>query len=285
MHIKTFRKQVLGIALSNMDSWVRSPRVWTMVVCAVVYCIMQVVVDTSGFWVMGMKLELTLPEKLFTKVYNGFYSIGSLLFLVMVSEIPRRISFQQFLLVRASRVRWMLAQCVYCAMMVLSMILLLTTAYLLIALPGSSTSSTFTDTQYIQAGCYEQEDAFISAFIRKSFTPWTACLFAGVPLFLFWYTMVLMILMLSLLKHPLLGPSVYGFLLLARSTLLVECLPSGLILPTDFSSLGAIIAEHVGSEAQRLMVVISLYIVFDALLIYLLFLIVRRMDFCIFEEE
>lgn len=75
---------VTQMALSNLDAWVNSPRVLSMIVCMVVYCVMQGVVDQGGFWVAGIELQLTLPEKLFVKLYNSFYSMGSLLFLVMV---------------------------------------------------------------------------------------------------------------------------------------------------------------------------------------------------------
>lgn len=42
---------VTQMALSNLDAWVNSPRVLSMIVCMVVYCVMQGVVDQGGFWV------------------------------------------------------------------------------------------------------------------------------------------------------------------------------------------------------------------------------------------
>ncbi len=284
MRIKTIGKQVFKIALSNMDSWMRSTRVIAMAVCVIFYCIMQVVVDSPGVWVMDFHFDLTLQEKLLSKLYNGFYSMGSLLFLIMVSEIPRRINYQKYLFIRSTKNRWMAGQCLYCAMMVILMILLLIITYLLFALPSSTASNAYTDTQYILNGAYEQEDAYISFFIRNSFSPWQACLFACIPMFLFWYTMVLIILLFSMLKLPLLGPSLFGFLLLAQSTLLVECLPPQMVLPTEFASLGAILAEHSGMESKRLISVFVGYFIMDALLIFLLFRLSHKADLCLFDE-
>ena len=123
---------VTQMALSNLDAWVNSPRVLSMIVCMVVYCVMQGVVDQGGFWVAGIELQLTLPEKLFVKLYNSFYNMGSLLFLVMVSEIPRRIPFQHMMLIRSTRRKWITSQCLYCALMVMLTILLLCMTYMLV---------------------------------------------------------------------------------------------------------------------------------------------------------
>ena len=165
---------VTQMALSNLDAWVNSPRVLSMIVCMVVYCIMQGVVDQAGFWVAGIELQLTLPEKLFVKLYNSFYNMGSLLFLVMVSEIPRRIPFQHMMLIRSTRRKWITSQCLYCALMVMLTILLLCMTYMLVVFPDSPLGNTFTDNEFIAAGYYEQEDSFIPAYIRSQFTPWSA---------------------------------------------------------------------------------------------------------------
>ena len=143
---------VTQMALSNLDAWVNSPRVLSMIVCMVVYCVMQGVVDQAGFWVAGIELQLTLPEKLFVKLYNSFYNMGSLLFLVMVSEIPRRIPFQHMMLIRSTRRKWITSQCLYCALMVMLTILLLCMTYMLVVFPDSPLGNTFTDNEFIAAG-------------------------------------------------------------------------------------------------------------------------------------
>ena len=276
---------VTQMALSNLDAWVNSPRVLSMIVCMVVYCVMQGVVDQAGFWVAGIELQLTLPEKLFVKLYNSFYNMGSLLFLVMVSEIPRRIPFQHMMLIRSTRRKWITSQCLYCALMVILTILLLCMTYMLVVFPDSPLGNTFTDNEFIAAGYYEQEDSFIPAYIRSQFTPWSACLISAVPMFFFWYTMVLVILLCSMMGHPMLAPSLYGLILLAPTTLLTECLPSWLVLPTDFSSLGAIVAKCVGGELSHFAAVLTGYLAVDTGLIFILYRIALHTDFAFFDQK
>ncbi len=276
---------VTKMALSNLDAWVNSPRVICMIVCMVVYCIMQGAVDHGDFWAAGISLPLSLPEKLFVKLYNSFFSMGSLLFLVMVSEIPRRIPFQHMMLIRSTRRKWIASQCLYCALMVVLTILLLCVTYMIVVLPNSPLENTFTDNRFIEAGYYDQEESFIPAYIRNSFTPWSACLVAAVPMFFFWYTMVLVILLCSMMGHPLLAPSLYGFILLAPVTLLTECLPSWLVLPTDFCSMGVIVSECIEGELSHLAVVLIGYLIVDIGLIFILYRIARRTDFAFFDQK
>jgi len=276
---------VTQMALSNLIAWINSPRVLSMIVCMVVYGIMQGVVDQAGFGVEGIALPLTLPEKLFVKLYNSFYLMGSLLFLVMVSEIPRRIPFQYMMLIRSTRRKWIVSQCLYCAFMVVLTILLLSMTYMLAVFPDSPLGNTFTDDAFIEAGYYEQEESFIPAYIRSRFTPWSACLIAAVPMFFFWYTMVLVILLCSMMGHPMLAPSLYGLILFAPITLLTECLPSWLVLPTDFNSLGAIVSECVGGELSRLGAVLIGYLAVDTGLIFILDRMALHTDFAFFDQK
>ena len=125
----------------------------------------------------------------------------------------------------------------------------------------------------------------IPAYIRSQFTPWSACLISAVPMFFFWYTMVLVILLCSMMGHPMLAPSLYGFILLAPTTLLTECLPSWLVLPTDFSSLGAIVAKCVGGELSHFAAVLIGYLAVDTGLIFILYRIALHTDFAFFDQK
>ena len=147
------------------------------------------------------------------------------------------------------------------------------------AVPG------FTDNEFIAAGYYEQEESFIPAYIRSQFTPWSACLISAIPMFFFWYTMVLVILLCSMMGHPMLAPSLYGFILLAPTTLLTECLPSWLVLPTDFNSLGAIVSKCVGGELSHLGAVLIGYLAVDIGLIIILYRIALHTDFSFFDQK
>ena len=84
------RRPVCYTAFANFDAWIRTPRVWVMVLCTIVYAVMQSVTDTGGYYAYDIELFPGVWEKLFVKWNNGFYVMGSLLFLVMVSELPRK---------------------------------------------------------------------------------------------------------------------------------------------------------------------------------------------------
>lgn len=279
------KRSMFRMALSNLDAWLNSPRVLLMALCVIVYGVMLAVGDRQGFWAAGISVPLTLPEKLFVNLYNSFYNMGSLLFLVMVSEVPRRIPFQHVMLIRSTRRKWVASQCLYCAMMVLLTMALLSAVYTLIILPGSSLNAAFTDDGFIAAGLYEQEESFIPAYIRQHFTPWSACAFTAIPMFFFWYTMALVILLCSMLGHPLLGPSIYGSILMGKTTILMECLPHWLKLPTDFSSLGAIVQNCAQGELRHAAFVLAIYLGVVAAMILLLMRIASHADFTFFDEK
>ena len=104
-------------------------------------------------------------------------------------------------------------------------------------------------------------------------------------MFFFWYTMVLVILLCSMMGHPMLAPSLYGFILLAPTTLLTECLPSWLVLPTDFNSLGAIVSKCVGGELSHLGAGLIGYLAVDIGLIIILYRIALHTDFSFFDQK
>ena len=189
------------------------------------------------------------------------------------------------MLIRSNRRKWIISQCLYCAFMVLLTILLLSMTYMLVVFPDSPLGNTFTDNEFIAAGYYEQEESFIPAYIRSQFTPWSACLISAIPMFFFWYTIVLVILLCSMMGHPMLAPSLYGFILLAPTTLLTECLPSWLVLPTDFNSLGAIVSKCVGGELSHLGAVLIGYLAVDIGLIIILYRIALHTDFSFFDQK
>ena len=121
---KVFRpfKGVAAMAGANFDAWIRSPRVWVTALCVVVYCLLQAINSPAEHQVNGLSPAFTLPEMLFLRMTEGFFIMASLLFLVMVSELPRRINYQYSMLMRASRGRWLLSQALYCLWMAAAMV-------------------------------------------------------------------------------------------------------------------------------------------------------------------
>ena len=283
--IRGKRPRLMPIASANLDAWVRSPRVAAMLLCLMVYCAMQVLIDAQTMQVRGVPIALTVPELIFIKLNNGFYLMASLLFLVMVSEIPRRINYQNYMLMRATRSRWVMSQCLYCLWLVVLTILALVVVYAAMASLSSGWGAGFTENILIEQGQYEEYESLVPQFVRYGMTPWTACLLAAVPMFFFWMTMVLLILLLGLMGQPLLGPMIFGFLLLAQVTIFWEALPTGFPLPYNFANLYEITAAYPEQELQRLTGVLMGYGSLCAGLVGLLLLVGRRADFVFYTDN
>ena len=279
------RPRLTPIALANLDAWVRSPRVVAMLLCLLVYCAMEALADAQMMQVRGVAITLTVPELIFIKLNNGFYLMATLLFLVMISEIPRRINYQNYMLMRATRSRWVLGQCLYCLWLVLLTILVLVVFYAAMASISSGWGGGFTENALIAQGQYEEYESLVPQFVRYGMTPWTACLLAAVPLFFFWMTMVLIILVLGLMGQPLLGPMIYGVLLMAQVTIFWEALPASFPLPYHFANLNIITAAYPEQELQRLTNVLLGYVGLCAGLVGLLLLVGRRADFVFYTDN
>lgn len=142
---------VLSMALANFDSWLRSPRTILMLLFIAAICYLQM----CGY---EMKLNETgytmhLGETLFYEFKFGCnMPMTTVLFLIMVSELPRRIAYQQYSLIRSSRCRWMAAQLLYCLMMVVAMIALIALFIALMALPLVTPGSGWSDAARIASG-------------------------------------------------------------------------------------------------------------------------------------
>ncbi|MEZ7872545.1 MAG: hypothetical protein QMB53_02010 [Eubacteriales bacterium] len=277
---KVFRpfKGVAAMAGANFDAWIRSPRVWVTALCVVVYCLLQAINSPAEHQVNGLSPAFTLPEMLFLRMTEGFFIMASLLFLVMVSELPRRINYQYSMLMRASRGRWLLSQALYCLWMAAAMVAALVILYCLFALPYAAPGGGWAEDVLIQAEAYAEYEALVPTYIRQGFSPWGACLLAAGPMFLFWFVMALVILLFSLLGAPMLGPLFYGTALFAPVTILVEAFQNGFPSPINYSTLSNIVYRFRGEEIARLWQVGLYYLVAIALLLGALYLSAKRAD-------
>ena len=119
-----FGQGILSMALANFDSWVHSPRTVLMLIFIIAICYLQM---------CGYKMTLNetgytmhMGETLFYEFNFGCnMPMTTALFLIMVSELPRKIAYQQYSLIRSSRWKWMVAQILYCFMMVAAMVALI----------------------------------------------------------------------------------------------------------------------------------------------------------------
>ncbi len=275
---------VLAMAAANFDSWLHSPRTIIMLVFIAAICYLQM----CGY---RMTLEETgytmhMGETLFYEFNFGCnMPMTTALFLVMVSELPRRIAFQQYALVRSSRMRWMAAQVVYCMMMVAAMLLLILLCITLLALPLITPGTGWSDAQRIAAGVIEPQEALIEPYIMARFTPATALLAAMLPMMFFWLTMVLVILLFGVWGAPVVGVVAYRFIVVAHVTIYFEYFPIPMSMPMHFATLRTVMSGYEGEEMRRLVGVAAGYLALIAALVGAMLLRVRGAELNFYAEN
>lgn len=275
---------VFSMAVANFDSWLRSPRTWLMLLFIVAICYLQMcgykmTLDETGY-------TMHLGETLYYEFNFGCnMPMTTVLFLVMVSELPRRITFQQYSLVRSSRWRWMVAQVLYCLMMVIGMILLILAFLTLLALPLTTPGTGWSDAERIAAELIEPEEALIEQYIMNSFTPVTALIMAMIPMFCFWFTMVLVILLFGVWGVPVFGVLVYAFIIVAHVTIYFEYFPFPMSMPMHFATLRSLVTGFDGEEVKRLMSVTWRYMALITGLIAAMLISVKRAELDFYAEN
>jgi hypothetical protein len=216
-----------------------------------------------------------------------FLSIGfnisytGILYLVMICELPIRTGYHNMSLMRSSRSKWVVSQILYCAWMALAMVLLLAVFSALFLLPLANGETGWSETQAVLDGYVGEGETLVSGYIRAHFTPLTASLLACVPLFLFFFTMTLVVFLCTFLGAPTLGVLVYVFLLMAQVVLYVEFFP-WLRLPTQYAALQIILG--VRDEGFRIARMFLVYGIVDGLLIAALLLRGKKADLLFGKE-
>lgn len=265
-----------AMILGNFDSWIRSPRTILMLLFTVTASFLTV--RSYGIGLRAHGFTMTATEGLAYLLLTGFGKqfLASITFLVMVSELPRRIPFQQYTLIRASRSRWISAQLLYCLLMVVFMIAFMTLVFALFLLPVSSPGSGWSDTLRIAQGM-EPEQACIQEWIRANFSPIQAVMIAIVPIFLFWFTMVLIILFFSLLGAPIIGLALYSTILFSSIIVLFEDLP-GFFRPMQFSTLLRIVNGYEDQFQARMLTVFGVYVALIGILMAGIFVTTKHAE-------
>lgn len=161
------KRPMLTIAVANFHTWLQSSRVLSMLGCMVFYCLLQVVVDHSNYALEGEKTLLFKCRAAFSKAIQRFFTMGSLLFLVMVSEIPLRYAFQNFMLVRTSRIKWTLAQVLHSAAAVCFAMGILCLCFSLFATFYASPTSGFSENALVELGIVTEDYTIIPLYIRR----------------------------------------------------------------------------------------------------------------------
>lgn len=275
------RLGVLSMALANFDSWIRSPRTVLMLIFVVAICYLQMcgykmTLDNTGY-------TMHLGETLFYEFNFGCnMPMTTAIFLIMVSELPKKIPFQQYSLIRSSRWRWTLAQILYCFMMVLAMLFLILLCITIFAMPLVIPGNGWSDIIRLSQGIIESEEALIDVYIMNEFGPWRALFVAAIPMFCFWFTMVLIILLFGIWGKPVWGVLAYAFIMVAHVTIYFEYFPINIVMPMHYGTLQNLTAGHQGFELEQLTKVIIAYIILILSLITTMLLSVKKTDLSIY---
>lgn len=277
MRIKeTRRGSLFPMMIGNLDSWLRSPRTLLMMLFSLGTTF--VLVTRYGNTIQFYSHSMNYVESLSIFVMSGFngLSMASITFLIMVSEVPRRIAFQQYCVIRSNRVRWAVSQILYCLVTVLFMMFFLVLIASILLLPYSSEGSGWSDTLRIAAGM-DPDMAYVPEWIRNTYTPTQALALALVPLFFFWFTMVLVIMLFSILGKPSIGIAIYSVILFASLIFPFELFPQ-IDPPTTFATLIRIGYNHEEHYALRLQQVFIGYVVLTTGLIWVIMSASKRIE-------
>lgn len=235
------------MAQANFESWIHSPRTWIMLLFVTAFCY----VVCHNHEQMVQELGVHWGETMFYILYNGCnITMTSILFLVTISEIPRRMGYQYNMLIRSTRNQWLCSQLLYCLWMTLTMILLVIVCAGIFILPGITLGGGWTDDLRIASGIMMEENALVPTFIRQNFTPLTACLYALLPTFFFWFSMVCIVLLFSLFGVPLVGLLFYALMLVGNVVFMVEMI-GNIPMPIYYATLSNITIGCSGKEFTK----------------------------------
>lgn len=273
---RSLRKWLGSSLYGHFSLWAHSLR--TILMAVFILLMTYMLVRSSENSVAMNQWQVHMGETLFSYVNSGFNMImTSVALLVMMSELPKRVSYQNYTLMRLSRRRWLASLVVFCVGMVAIFIVLMLASSALFSLSFVTPGGGWSDLERLAKDPdYVHEIQYVSTYIR-SLTPFTACILASVILFFFWLTMAFLILLFSLWGAPNFGVVFCVSLLLMNITILFESLPP-MKLPIQFATLGAVASQVEEHKFRFVAFVIVGYIVGDALLIKLMDARIRHMD-------
>lgn len=269
-------KALLTIARSNLESWFYSPRTIVAFVFIVLICFMEV--SALNRQLQSANLVFHYPEMLFYVFYTGCNNkMISTMLLIAVCEMPRRIVFQNYALIRSTRKEFLMAQMIYCLAIVLIALLLVAICASVFTIGHLSAGSNWSDNARVAAGVMREDQTVISEFFRKSMNPGVAIFFAVMPMFFFWFTMLMVVLLFSIFSKPLLGIIIYVFILWSSSILMFEGIP-GIVLPSQFAPLRSMALEYRDEAMGYYGRVMMGYVIVDAALIIAMFIRIKHCD-------
>ena len=266
----------------NLDAFWRTPRTLLMMVFIACCCFLAVRGYATGL--ARKNYTMNMEESIAWFLMTGFnsFNLTSVTFLIMVSELPRRIPFQQYTLIRSTRVRWIAAQMLYCLLLVVLMLAVLIALTTLMLIPVVVQGKGWSDNVRIAAG-EMPELSYVSAWIRQNLTPIQTSLLSIVPIFLFWLTMTWSILLCGLLGYGPQGVILYSVVLMLDTILMVDT--PDFFLPKMWALFRLIVVSHPKQEWSAYIKMMCGYMLIDAALAGVLVVVAKRMEMPIYAAN
>lgn len=258
------------MALSQLKRWLCSPRVLILSFFVAAQCFAQVCGFQNTLNRYGYSAHLM--ESIFYQFYSGCnMPMMSVLFLVMIGDIPYQMAQQEFFLIRCSRRKWMAAQIMHCVLIVMVMILILLILTTGMLLPISEEGNGWSDDQRMSDCGSLPQTEMVMGVIRQRFSPISAICVAILPMACFWLLMLLMIMAFGMRGIPEVGILIYASLLVLNITVLFEMIPFDVPFPLEYATLEGIVAKQNAGNALELNSVLCGYGVVILIIILVLF--------------
>lgn len=263
--------------------WLHSLRTALMLIFVLLMTFM--LTETTKNSISARHFEVYMGETLFKYANNGFNLImTSVAYMVMMSEIPKRISYQNYAMMRLSRMKWLCSLIVFCMLIAFLYIIAMFSFSALLSMSFVSPGGGWSDIERLATyENYEFMTPYTSEYIRIMH-PMKACVLALFIQFLFYTTVTFIILVFSLHEMPTVGIVFCISMVLLGVTILFEYLPPFPLL-SHFATLSGIESQVYENKFQHIAKCIAGYFVVIALLIASMVHRVKRMDVRFMEKE
>lgn len=233
-------QEIASISRAGFSTWIHSARTILILAFVLAVCYVHCETQTRNLALAGRSLNIL--EMMAYIMLNGCnMTVMSILFLITNTELPLRTRYQYMMLSRTKRFSWVAAQVLYCVTMSIFMVVLVQILCLILlpALGVNGFSNVWSENVLVERGLLSSWETVVPEYIRLHFTPVGTLLLSAAVSFLFWFSMVLFVLLLSMMRKPVIGISLYVILLLANLIFLVEAM-DGIPTPVQLSTVSGI---------------------------------------------
>ena len=284
------RKKVLLIDIVNMswanfETWFHSPRTIIMLFFVFSECFMLMKGLDRMMMTYFEGARMHLMEMLAYRISEGCnLPVMSTLLLVTINEMPRNIRFQYYSAIRSNKRKWLSSQIVYCLMLSLFMMLIIIVFMLICAIPLAEPGYGWSDIERIEMGKSDWEQTIVNQFLIKNFSPHQAVVFCTIPVILFWFTMMLVILLFGLFGFSSFGVIIYMFMLVSNIILLIDVF-GFFNFPIAYATFLRIGDENGGNEVLTLFNVFCGYLIIIGLIVLTMNYLIYKIDFNLYTEN